>query len=322
MNSPPWVKLQSYLEWAESSELFETTEMTSNLADLVAERITDLAQAIDVKPPHDLGLSIRTVDDLTFLRKCKSPSPASSMIEKDLPADLPPLGSLSRSERKAVMYRILGNRNVFVPGDRFLYLASASVNSLSESAALFLHSALSSDNSFYCEPRSHFFGAILTSMLAYFGSKVLNHKRKCNLESDFKAILAVPGRKKRLSGKTSESAHDRRHDRFQREVAKFVLRHLRAQRNYLESGRYRAALSPPRGTYRIPVFLESTRALGSIFGEKLYVSYVEGTISAGRIAELFRTSFENPRVARRQYFNLVEALHRAPLGHSSKLDLF
>lgn len=293
MNAAPWVKLQSYLEWAEASELFDPEDGAGpNLHEIAHERLRHLAEALGLRLPESLDFTIQTVNDLSFL------------------GSSPALSSLARSELKSVKYHILGNRSVFVPGPNLIYLASPSVNALSEGVSQLAHWSLSHSRVIFYDARLHFFGAVLTGAIAYFGSKVLNHKRKCDLEDDF-----------RLRLERSISKHALPQERLQKRVAKLVLRHCHAQREYLRSKKYRAPVTQ-RGPGSIPLFLESARCIGAILGEKLYASYVEGRYPAAKIERLFLSKFDDPRETRAAYLRLVADLERAPLGHTSKLDLF
>ncbi len=300
MNAAPWVKLQSYLEWGERSELLSQSDSGDgaddstgpNLHEIAHERLKHLTEALSLTMPASLDFTIQTVNDLSFV----SNSPA--------------LRELNRSELKVVRYHIMGNRGIFIPGPNLIYLASASVNSLSEGVSLLVHSALSGSPMIFYDAREHFFAAILNSTLAYFGSKVLNHKRKCDLEEDLRLLLE----RKIPRGSLPQ-------EKLQRKVAKLVLKHCRAQREFARDKTYRAQFPQP-GPGRVPLFLETARCLGGIMGEKLYASFIEGRYPALKLERLFRSQFTGGRETRTIYLKLVADLERVPLGHTSKLDLF
>ncbi|MEW6057497.1 MAG: ChaN family lipoprotein [Bdellovibrionota bacterium] len=293
MTAPPWVKLQSYLEWAESSQLFDIEEgIGPNLNEIAHDRLKHLAEALKLRLPENLDFTIQTVNDLAFLNNASG------------------LQHLNRQEMKIVKYHILGNRSIYIPGQNLFYLASPSANSVSEGVSLLAFAACSQTHTLFYKPREHFFAAVLTAMLAYFGSKVLNHNRKCDLEEDFKALLARPLPRKALP-----------QEKLQRKTAKFVLKHCNAQRDYAKSKAYRAPVTQ-KGTAQISVFLESARCLGKMLGERLYASYVEGHFPAERVVSLFQTKLENPRQARSLYLELVLDLNKYRLSHSSKQDRF
>lgn len=294
MNAAPWVKLQSYLDWVEQGEDIGPDDDGAgpDLHELAHERLRGLVQAWGVKLPESIDFTVQTVDDLESL------------------SSAPSLEALSRAELRAVKYHVLGNRSIFVPSANLIYLPAMGINQLNEGVAMLAHSVLSASQAVHHEPRAHFFAAVVHAAISYFGSKVLNHRRKCDLENDLSALLerrlgrgALPGEK------------------LQRRSAKLALLHCRAQREYLRAKRYQAPLSA-RGPGQIPVFLEATRKIGSILGEKLYASFIDGSYPAASLERLLRAELSTPRAARLVYLKLVADMDRAPLAHSSKLDLF
>ena len=301
MNATPWVKLQSYLEWTEASELLEPGSSQSaesddssgpNLHEIAHERLRHLAEALGLPMPENLDFTIQTVNDLSFVGNSAA------------------LATLNRNQLRVVRYHILGNRGIFIPGPNLIYLPSASVNSLSEGVSLLAHSVLSNSPMIFHDAREHFFAAVLNSTIAYFGSKVLNHKRKCDLEEDLRL---------RLERKMPRGALPQ--EKLQRKVAKLALKHCKAQREFARDKKYRAQFPPP-GPGRVPLFLETARCLGGILGEKLYASFVDGRFPAVKLERLFRSQLHGGRETRAIYLKLVSDLERAPLGHTSKLDLF
>lgn len=291
MNAAPWVKLQSYLQWAEMSELLESDgNVAEHLQDLAHDRLRDLASALNLQPPKTRDFLVQTIESLDFLDR------------------LPRTNSLSRKELKVIKYHVLGNRTVFVPGPNLIYLSSASINAVAEGVALFLHSTCSRTRRLLLDPRDDFFAAILTSTAAYFGSKILNHKRKCDLEKDFKNLASRPARR---------DCHP--FERLQKRAAKLVLNHCRAQREFLKNGTYRARFVDHQPD-RLPLFFETTRSLGAILGEKLYASYVIGTYAAEKVERLYKTKLSDPAQTRKLYLNLVRDLANSPLEQTSKTE--
>ena len=294
MNAPPWVKLQSYLEWTESGMTLDHDPDDTpglNLHEIAHDRLKKLAEALNLKLPESFDFTIQTINDLRFLTNLSSAH------------------GLTRNEAKAVKYHVLGNRHVFIPSSKLMYLASSSTNAVNEGVAVLAHAIVSRTEILFHEPREHFFSLLVSSILAYFGSKVLNHKRKCDLEDDFKMQFERPLERHALPA-----------EKLQRKVAKFALKHCQAQREYLKSKHYRAPITI-KGPSQMPVFLESARQLGSLMGEKLYSAYVSGVFPSEEVERLFRTKLSEPRHARALYLKLVVDLQGAPLSHTSKLDL-
>ncbi len=293
INAAPWVKLQSYLEWAESSQLLDPEELTGTyLHDLAHARIKDLCQLLGIQLESNLDFTIQTLDEL------KNVHPLISKL------------SLKREEVKTIKYHIFTNRTVLISELNIVYLSSKSVNSLAEGVSMLLHGALAKKIPVYYDPKEHFFGFTLASMLAYFGSKILNHKRKCDLEDDYR---------NHYERKLPRHALPR--EKLQKKIAKQVLRYLNSEKTFLDENKYRQP-SLPQGPGRISVFLETARCLGLILGEKLYLSFTAGKVKPDFIIELFKDNFEDKRKAKKTYLNLLEKLNNAPLQHTSKNEKF
>lgn len=297
MNAAPWVKLQSYLEWAESAETTSSTESLGlDLHELARERLRNLIQALDLKISEDLDFTVQTSNDLSFLSRNSTA-----------------LAGLTREQAKVVKYKILGNRTIYIPSSKTLYLASQSVNAMADGVTQIVHSELSGASLLFYDPSAHFYSAAISATLTYFGSKILNHNRRCDLEEDLKALLS-----RNTGSKTLPQ------EKLQRRAARHVLCHCSASRRFLQTEKYRAPISLKenrQGLGRIPLLLETARGLGGIFGEKLYSSFIEGKYTQGKIVELFHAKLEDSKISRKTYLELITDLAHAPLAHSSKLDL-
>jgi len=293
MNAAPWVKLQSYLQWAEASELFEAEDGFSiHLHEMAQDRLKNLAEVLNLKIPKDFDINIQTVHNLVFLNHLNHDP------------------SLRREELKMIKYSVLGNRTFFLPNKNLIYLASTSVNALCEGVSMLAHSILSHNKTFFWDTKNHFFGAVISYMLAYFGSKILNYKRKCDLENDYQFLL-----ERRLPKKVLPQ------ERLQRKIAKLVLAHCKAQREYLRGNSFRMPTFL-KGTSRLPIFLETTRSLGFILGEKIFTSHIEGRFSIEKIESIFLTQhLDNPRETKKLYLKILTSLESTSLAHSSKMDL-
>lgn len=292
MNAAPWVKLQSYLEWAESAAVHDPDdEHEPNLHEAAHERLRNLAEALGLELPAGTDFTIQLPGDFGFLSRLTTDH------------------ALSRDEAKSVKILVLGNRNALIPSERIIYLASGSMNALNESVAMFANMMASGRGAIFYDPRAHFFHAALSSALSYFGSKILNHKRKCDMEDDYKLLLERKlGRKALPQEKT------------QRKVAKLVLAHLDAQRAFLKGERFQTP-KVPLGPSRRAVFLEASRAIGMILGERLYVAFSMGHYELEKIKKLYALPLETTKQARDAYLELVGDLGEAPLLHTSKQDL-
>lgn len=292
MNAAPWVKLLSYLEWAESAAVHDAEdELEPNLHELAHERLRNLSEALGLSLPSGTDFTIQTLGDFSFLNR----------LTRDF--------ALSREEAKTVKLLVLGNRSAFVPSQKTVYLPSATINALNEGVAAIFYAALSGYSLIPYDAREHFFQATIASALAYFGSKVLNHKRKCDMEDDYRLLLERSLARKALP-----------QEKIQRKVAKLVLAHLEAQRGLLRGERFRAP-TVPLGPSRRAVFLEASRRVGMILGERLYAAFSNNSYDLTKVQRLFGTRLQSGQQARQAYLELVRDTGEAPLSHTSKLDL-
>ncbi len=310
ISAAPWVKLQSYLQWAEASQLIDEGEGIS-FHELTTQNLKHLAETLQLPLNSVVDFSIHTVNDLAFLSNSEL------------------LRSLTKAELRTIKAQVLGNRTVLIPmrtkgtlssPSIAIYLPSESVNAVGEAASTLLHASHSGSLDILVDPQRHFFQNLLRNMIAYFGSKTLNHKRKCDLEDDFRALAnRALGKKPLLQERTTKK------------VAGLVLKHCESQRRYLRepNGRYVSrplpislAIGPNRGS----IFLEATRNLGFIAGEKLYNSFASGKTKLEFIQKIYTTTLNGDRIsqqnAKKLYLDLLRELQNAPVTHTSKEEVF
>jgi uncharacterized iron-regulated protein len=293
MNAAPWVKLQSYLEWAESSELFDIEEGAGpQMHEIAQDNVKNLAVALDLPVPENLDFTVQSAQTLGFF------------------ANGGAISGMPRPQKKLLQAHVLGARTFFLPQAHLLYVPSPSVNTLCEGSALVLFAALSSQELLYDDPSRQFHAAALTAAIAYFGSKILNPRRKCDLEDDW-----------RIADEAKLSSRALPRQRLMKRVARLTLSHLNANRTFLRGQPYRLPRIP-RGPSRTSLFLETSRAVGEILGEKLYAAFLGRALPITEVQNLFREPHGEPRIAREKYLELVRKMEQAPLTHTSKEDLF
>jgi uncharacterized iron-regulated protein len=185
LNSVPWVKLRSYLDWLEGSPDSENEDGSVDTASLVHHYAAMLAEAC--------GLSVPVASDVEIL--------GPEQIESSLPGALE---RLKPSERILLSHACRFHRTACAKRSRALFLPSTSTNALSEAAAYLLWLSFSKPG----DPRSlrkpSPSSRVAQFFIGYFGSKVLNPKRKCNEVQDLRELfrrekkLGRPSRKNRV----------------------------------------------------------------------------------------------------------------------------
>lgn len=263
MNTPPIILQQTYLNW------LEREEEALDYADARAEFLTLLrriAEFLGIELPREAeDVEVYTSGDLSFLERLR---------ERRLfgPAEI---AEIKRQIQAAESYMI--------PRGRIVYLANLSTNHAAEEASHFLK-ILCAPEELPRERIAAFYANALHEAIGFFGSKIINDRRKTPHEKEFEGLL--------------RSADD--WPAIARRVAKMVLEH-----KALERGRIRRGVA---SFYRQPVdvFIGVTHALGYMLGEKLFYGMVAGTIPKSLVRDLYFDPFTAPGRARRLYFELVE----------------
>ncbi|MGE4234212.1 MAG: ChaN family lipoprotein [Bacteriovoracia bacterium] len=308
-NTTPWVKLQSFLTWTENQQLFSTNTEDNDEDDLALSGRYDDARVLFTKLSHALGLQQLTIPNFEIV-DINEQSISSWIYRSET------LKTFNRIEQQYIKYHVYLNRPCFVPvpnGTSLLVLPTNSPNALIDGVSYLLHHASCPspilDGSKGNE-REFFFSAVIRSALSFFASKLLNHNRKCDLEDDYRIYA-----EKRLQRDSLPK------EKLQRKTALVILKHLNAQRDFLKGHAYRAPLSF-RGLGRTSLFIEVTRGLGNILGEKLYTSFLQGNLPLEYFQKLYRSRLFGYEKNRKLYLQTVRILSDVHLSHSSYQDRF
>ncbi len=282
MNTPPWVKLQSHVSWVElltesnerewlhPSEEVHRVEHFQEVQDLIRalgeflEINTDLYNDFQIKGPFDLA----------FLRSKSN--------------------HYSRQEIKIIGHFLTEFKSLFLPEGNVLFLTNLTINHSASVAAQYLHSKLSGFDQVFAKPRRDFYTYIWIEAMAFVGSKIINHKRKCNGPKDLKEMLH--------KGSTEQI-----------KIAAKVLEHLERERNYFDGGKKFAGIEIPlneRSPLKVVFYYKVSKALGQIFGQALYNAVFENKISRQELLEIFSTSFTLKDKPRAEYLSWAKFLDK------------
>lgn len=167
LNSVPWVKLRSYLDWLEGNpEGEEWDREGADLTGSIHQYADLLREALGLKGEPRADLDVHGPDRL------KRRPPAK----------------LERGERPLYRHAVDFQRTGYLPGAALLLVPVASTNALSEAAALSLWRSQLSRTQKAALPHGE--PLIVQFFIGYLGSKILNPKRKCNEVADLKDFLA------------------------------------------------------------------------------------------------------------------------------------
>ncbi len=263
VNSSPLVCQQSYLDWVEATREGEQLEAYApahnfRQSALVLGRFLD----VDLEAALD-RVHIHAAGDLSFLTALRS------------------AGRIGAKESRALTRRVLARESFCLPRANAVYLATSSVNHATEVAAEYLWHVCAEDEGEERGLVDGFYARTLEQALGFFGSKVLNPRRKCR---------HAPQLQRQLSEGTS----------LERQVAAYVLAHQRMEHGgRAPEVRAAYALRDPE------LWGATTRALGQILGDKLYYAMLRGRIAKSEIRGLFFDLFEEEGAAFQMYLYLV-----------------
>lgn len=279
LSSPPWVKWQSYLLFldrtaeTEDESLeehdgrdFDPTDQVARLAKLAA---TDLG--VETKL-DDLGVY---ADDESIWRS----------VER----------TLKKGDREIARHLLTNGRSFFLPASGTAYLSRPTVNHAAAVAGEYLHARLSGrKRALWSFPRD-FKSLIWTEAVAYFVSKLVNHKRQAETLTDLRAQLAASG--------VADHA---------RETLRLVLDTSLSELVFIRAGRRRRLRVRPR---RRSSYVEASRILGGMMGERLYLAFRSRRLEREDLVSWMSRDPSSPNFGSAVYDEIVARL--ANFGESS-----
>ncbi len=296
MSTPPWVKLQSHVKWneilAEEADAEELPD-TVDHADEIKEWCEIIARFVGIEVKGGMDFQIQGPLDFGFLEH------------------------LQRSGRYnpgqiRFLARALGEfGNYFIPGENILFLSSLGVNHAAELAAIYLHAKMSGAQHWFEDPVRDFYPMVWVEALGFLGSKVINHKRKCNGPRDLESL----------------AHHTRPKDKGQREAvaaARLALAHLKEEQR-LRRSRDRKVFQlhiggRAGGSDRALLYHKVAKFLGQLLGHALYSAVMENRLSRDELRDLFSNSFPSGEPSCRLYLDWAERLDQGGYRNVTKSE--
>ncbi len=196
-------------------------------------------------------------------------------------------GLFSERDLRVLRRQVLSRESYYVPRARAVYLATLAVNHAAEEAAHFVRhvcagDAVSAERGLI----DGFYARVPEEAMGYFGSKIVNPRRACAREPDFRRLLRATDESMRL-------------------LATMVLAHKR-----LERGR-RSPVVRRLYAHSDPYLFDAvTHALGYVLGDDLHHAMVRGRLPKREIRELFRDPLQEDGSAFHTYFYLAHRFGR------------
>lgn len=275
LNTPPIVWQQSYLNWLEQEgDEIDFVDPRAQVLDLAGR----IGRFLKLKLSHEKeDLEVYTCGDLSFLERLKK--------DEDF----------SAKEIRQIKQQILASESYTIPRKKIIYLGSLSLNHAAEEAAHFVK-YLSSGEEFERDAADAFYANILHETLGFFGSKIINHQRKCMQEADYKKLIQY----------LRKLGNIPRERQLELEIAHLILQHIQLEKKGLK-------ISEHSLFKKHLLFFGVTHGLGYRLGDKLYYAMMQGKISKSQIRELFLDPFRYSGQASEIYLWLIKKVEDVKL---------
>lgn len=264
-NTPPLVQQLSYLHWIQYDEdLLEYRELEATVRSVMR----NLGRFLNI-PFQEAAKSVRVLT----------------------PGDLDLLASLKKSDLddfdiQRIVAGVEAEQSVCIPSMNAIYLATLSTNHAAEEAAHYLKQFVSRG----AVPESlkdRFYYYTLNEACGFFGSKVINPKRKTDHPGKLRQIAA---RARKRGGRKSPNER----------AAEYALQHLASERGQGTIGR-----TTSRSLANPAVFNAAAHILGYILGDRLYYGLTAGAIAKTSIRRLFLSPLDRPGQALETYLEMA-----------------
>ena len=274
LNVPPWVKWQNYLMFIEKTydqNLDESLDYTDHVLTYAKALSKELRLKVSLS-----DLSVYTAMDSGFWENIQE---TCTKAESDWVA------------------RLIDEESVFyLPATRGGYLPRASVNQavgLAMEYLLFKSSGLENN---LLEMPDYLIHWIWVNGWSYFGSKVINPKRKTDTFLDMKARLT-----------NSEG-------QLEREPLQLALSHKIFELSAASGRRL------PQKKFKVrrkSSYIIASELLGGLMGEKIFEAYRQNKLSTAKIRQLIATPLDSEKFPT-EYFKFIQFLEEIPISFQSK----
>jgi hypothetical protein len=267
MVSPPWMKWQSYLMYLEHTY---DRDLQEGLAIDYSDHVASLIEVLE----KDLGVEITKTHIQVYGPSTNSPAARRSL-------------RLSRKHEKILLYHFERDLSFFLPQRSWLYLSRPTINHASALAGQFVHAQLCARRRALWDLPTDFLPLIWVEAVGFFFSKWINPKRKAETLESIRLQLAA----------------QRPRDRG-RKALLLALDHRLSEVLWARTGRLRPPRFHPRDT---TAYLDATRILGGMLGERLFQKVRSRTISLRKLMSYLRVNVDGPDFAK-LYWQIVREI--------------
>lgn len=286
MSVPPWVKWQNYLMFLEQAydldladdeddegedDFIDYTDHVGRYVKIISE---ELGAGVSAS-----GLSVYTAQDSSFWEQVRR--------------------TYDTKKRLWIETMIAEEISFYLPEIRGAYLARATVNHAASLAMRYIHSQMNQSSRILSDVPGDFLGLIWEEGAAYFGSKIINHKRKADTIADLKASLSARGPsdlgKESLQLALAQKMHEM-----------MVIAAAPRQRLQNRSRRKES-------------YLLAASLLGGMLGERLFSGYRKRLVPPPTVLIFLTKQVENPNFEI-AYYDIVELIESLPAPFHSKKE--
>lgn len=279
LNVPPWVKWHNYLLYIEDTFDKDIDEDEIDLTDHVEGLVTLICADLGVTQARG-GLSVVTVADRFFWKQ----------IQKQY----------SLGQQKIIEKWIEEGVSFYLPEIAIGFLARSSVNHSAQLAMLYVHAQISQRKQIFFDFESDFEKLIWIYAFAYFGSKLVNPKRKTDTLVDLKIALDA-------SPEEGVKAKESLRLALSQKMRELMV--LSGRSGVVTSFKVKNKWS----YWRAAIYL------GGIMGERLFEGYKKKMISIDTINSFLQKDVGHEKF-QASYYEALEVIESLPLSFKSKKE--
>jgi hypothetical protein len=258
----PWTKLQSLIAWAEGNDDFndydtdeddELVETETDYLSLMRHYSDAIAEFMGVTPPPYDTMEVVTIGNAHLIDSALNHS------------------ELTREEKKTVKFLMRNNHRILIPKADIAYLGTPSHNSAAELAAVRLYRKLTRVDTLTLEDQEDFFRLVLEAAFGFFGSLIINPRRKCDFQEDHRRRLKL------LANGTAEIFP------MEKEARILALAILRKKTKIFNVPALQELLAKKETR---PAVTVAARYIGQFLGRKIHHAVMEGAANVALLQRL------------------------------------
>lgn len=283
LNVPPWVKWQNYLMYLEQAydlglEEDDDDEAAVDYTDHIGAYVKIISEELGI-PARGDDLSVYTAEDQGFWSQLQE--------------------HFSAKQLGGIEDLIEEETSFFLPGLGLGYLARPSVNHAATLAAKYVHAKANGQTRSFLLMPEDFLRQTWAEGIAYFGSKIINHKRKTDTVSDLRLALSSRG-----SGQIAKEP---------------LMLALSQKMTELMTMSNRGGVTRPLRPKKKASYLIAARLLGGMMGERLYGAYRKKLIAKETLQKLLSKPLEDENFDK-AYYEMMEIIESLPAPFKSKKE--